>query len=525
MRVVVFSPSLCGLQGSFSPKLVHAGHLIPGMAWDGARRAWCGSPDAVEATVHLLQKHGLTIDTSKSPRPWEPGRKSDGTGYDKRLRGYQEIGVDFLVNNRRAILADDMGIGKTLQTITAARAVDADRMLVVCPNSVKNVWWNPVDGGELEKWAPDWSHPYLPEGKKAKPIPDVPVVVIHFELLHHWEKELLKWAPQVGVVDEAHSTAGESSKRAQSLARIFAKCDWRWLLTGTPLPNRPKDLWGLFQVLDPGRFGPEFKKFGLRYCGGELKEIPEIDRTVYDFNGKSNVPELQKRLRWVSLRRTTEEVGLELPPFTRQLHWLEGKKSAVQLAENARALQAALWRAADKKLPEVCRLVVDLVANGKKVAFYGHRVAIVEAVVDAVRKEGLPGEIIHGSIPVLRRKAAMVRGSQWKEGGVIGATLDVGAQGIDLTFCDMLVNGELSYKAYELRQAEKRVHRFGAKDRKHFLYVLQRGSIDEIIADRVVTKLDLAQEVFGGAESQTLAGDLAERNEDAIVAAIMKGVT
>ena len=63
--------------------------------------------------------------------------------------------------------------------------------------------------------------------------------------------------------------------------------------------------------------------FGMRYCGGHKVEIPEIGKTVYDFNGVSHPEELASRLKWVMLRRAKQEVALELPPKTRQVVWLE----------------------------------------------------------------------------------------------------------------------------------------------------------------------------------------------------------
>ena len=287
------------------------------MKFDHALRGFAGWGDSLEAVISEVR--GKVHEELLNPDHLDTrvvGQRQFSVG---GLRKYQVEGVHFLLEKRAAILADDMGLGKSAQALTAARVLGL-KTVIVCFKYAKGVWGG--SEGEISKWWPHAKVDSLEGSKLHRLDPSTDVALIHYDVLHHWVLELTQWGAQVLIVDEAQAIAGEDSRRAKAIRALALECPYRFFLTGTPMPNRPRDLWNILDTLHPGRWG-NFYAFGMRYCGGHKVEIPEIGKTVYDFNGVSHPEELASRLKWVMLRRAKQEVALELPPKTRQVVWLD----------------------------------------------------------------------------------------------------------------------------------------------------------------------------------------------------------
>lgn len=535
----------------FSRVLQIAAREIVGVGWDPQARAYVGYRDGMELLLALLQSpkykidpqniHGLGRFNQKPIPPFnylviaKAGR-----------RDYQVKGVEFLLARRVAILADTMGLGKTVQALTAARATGLNRVLVVAPNSVKSVWWNTVDGGEIGKWLIDRIPNeargiFFPVGIKAteKIPPGTSAVIIHYELLNAWLDRLLGWAPQIVVVDEAHVIYGADSQRAVAIRSLGAHASHVWALTGTPMDGRPRDLFGMVEAISPGRFGgPEFfRSFGERYCGGHLVEVPARGaagetKSVWNFDGSSNEDELRTRLGRFVLRRTLEDVKLQLPPKVRQVVWLDVPGMARGADRESpptdkRAIQLALHRAADRKLPMAIAHVGELLAGGEKVVAFCWRREVAEAVLESW---GGLGWMVHGGVSAMRRVKALGEARHAATAGfgpgtgvLLAVTIDTCGIGIDLSWAGVGVFVEANYQPRVLLQAEARIARFGATGPRSVLqYLLGRGTIDERIADIVVSKLDRFSAVFGASGDTELGNEMVATTEDSIVAEIMR---
>lgn len=522
----------------FSQKLKAAAFEIPGMRWDRGANAYVGYRDAISALVaHLAgPPYGITRIDGLDLLARPPAIPFSYAALARRdLRPYQLTGVEFLLARRSAVLADQMGLGKSAQALIGARACGGN-LLVVAPNSVKGVWWNKHDGGEIDKWYRNRKKAnqniFFPAGTKGElAIPGgTDVVIIHFELVAAWMDALLAWAPRVIVIDEAHIVYGRESKRATAIATIAAAPNVRhvWALTGTPMTNRPGDIFGLVETISPGRFGGEwFLPFGKRYCGGHQEDIRirggEM-KTIWKFGGLSNEGELARRLASFTIRRTLDDVGLQLPPKVRQVAWLEVPGAAGRGSEdvptNKQAIQFALQRAADRKLPLALERVEGLLTEGKCVVAFCYRREVAEKVMAVAGAH--PAWLIHGGIPTSRRVDAIEAARACRGlAALLAVTIDTCGTGINLSFCDVACFVEASYEPHKLLQAEARVSRFGATRGSLMLYLLGRGTIDERVADVVVEKLDKWAKVFGETGEAGLSGDLTGATEDDIIREIM----
>jgi SWI/SNF-related matrix-associated actin-dependent regulator of chromatin subfamily A-like protein 1 len=487
---------------SFSPILRDECKRVPGMQWYPPEKLWVGYPDAVRLVVARSRQRGLRIET---PRPL-PETATLLPVAKKDLRDYQCTGVDFLLAKARegALLADDMGLGKTIQAIRAARAFKRNT-LIVCPSFVRGVW---VD--ELAKWWPDADQPNLPKGTK---VPEGAlgntgcITIIHYDILYAWVPEILRWDPKTLIIDAGQYCQGENSRRTKAVRAIRERATWVMMLTGTPVNNRPIDLWAIADTLSPGRFGKRFT-FALRYAAAHQEQVTPT-KAVWKMDGISNAEELRGRITYSAehpegfmLRRLKSEVALELPSRTRQIIKLEvprvgasGVKPSAALRVYAtcdKILRQALERAADAKVPQVIDLVCDHLTAGSKVVVGSHRKAIAHMIHDGVRqKMPCTSAILTGEIPTAKRHALIK-----SQPDLTCCTLDATQVGINLSYANVGIIAEPDYVPAKLAQWEAR---FGREPGRNVLiqYCLAPGTVDDIIRHAVIAKLDVFDRIIG----------------------------
>ncbi len=485
----------------FSPKLKKAGTMVPGIKWNSRLRAQVGYLDAIEQLVAHLREFGLkTGDVPENDRTWKHNLL---VSYDG-AREYQKEGIDFLVSQAGtgALLADDMGVGKSFQATKAARALHR-KTIIVCPAHVRGVWEREAGlgdkGGELAKWWPK-ANVFKPYGLKPSEIPmGIDVVVIHYDIIHAWVDALLAWGEEDGftiIFDEAHILLNPTSRRSKACRALAEASRGRMALTGTPPTDRIRDLYGIVETISPGRFG-DFYPFGIRYCGGKKIDVPGPGgtmKTVWSFDGKSNLKELRQRLGWFCLRRTKREVLKELPALQRQI--VDVEVPAVnrisvnaRLVGDKRRMRMALDSAADGKLKSVLELVKGHLAAGQRVVVGTYRRAVCEGLADKL-SEVAPTEFIHGGVALPRRSKLIDKLRKVEGPCCLVANIDCASTGIDLTFANVVVLAELVWEPRDLVQFEARSHRFGQEASVLVQYVIARGTGDELILQAVINKLD-----------------------------------
>ena len=234
-------------------------------------------------------------------------RISEGSLYP-----HQADGVAYLLSKKRVILADDMGLGKTRQAIVAMEAGAPDgKVLVVCPASLKLNWKREIQmvdaSAEVEVLGVD---------KEANRDPRW--VIVNYDILRKHAERLhaVEWS---GVIlDEAHFIKNASQRTNHCLKLLGVQADahapvigpeFVFLLTGTPMTNRPKDLFNLLRCVGHPS-ARSFLSFAKRYCDAYRNDYGWVT------TGASNLEELNLLMKEVSIRRKKEEV-LELPPKIR----------------------------------------------------------------------------------------------------------------------------------------------------------------------------------------------------------------
>lgn len=220
---------------------------------------------------------------------------------------YQNIGAEFLSGKRNALLADEMGLGKTNQAIRGLDRIHAKRALVVCPSVARINWLR-----EFEMW----SLSKLDTAVMTKLTDELPAkgnVICSFDYATENCQSLTKFEWDALIVDEAHFMKSHLAKRAKAIMGaqgVIRKAKRCWLLTGTPAPNHPGELW--IMLFTFGVTNLSYDAFINRYC--------VVVQTTYGPKVKAAkteaIPELRQLLSQIMLRRLKKDVMKELPPIT-----------------------------------------------------------------------------------------------------------------------------------------------------------------------------------------------------------------
>ncbi len=244
----------------------------------------------------------------------------------EKMKNYQIESVAFIEKNRRVILADEQGLGKTIAAIVC---IDTPA-IIVCPATLKHNWVN-----EIAKWRPELNSLVLTVSGGAAP--DVAerkratVFIINYDIVQRHLEWLTKIGAKTLIADEAqylknlgvkwdyrlkgYVPTDASPRRANAFYDLHLDIPKLILATGTPVMNRTKELFPLLHLCNRQEWNNQ-TEFQKRYCGAYEKDTAR--GKVWDANGRTNSGELHKRIKDHYLVRHTKAMVLtELPPKTR----------------------------------------------------------------------------------------------------------------------------------------------------------------------------------------------------------------
>lgn len=423
------------------------------------------------------------------------------------LYPHQVEGVSFLKRHARAILADDMGLGKTRQAIVAlTESCPEGTLLVICPASLKLNWER-----EIRLIDPDAAIEVI--GVAGHSSPDgVPPrwVIVNYDLLAK-NTERLGRVPWSGViVDEAHFIKNASQRTSHVLKLIGVTGDNKgispfqvYLLTGTPMPNRPRDLFNLLRATGHPS-ARSFIAFARRYCGAYRNDYGWVT------TGASNLDELNLLLKEVMLRRKKDEV-LDLPPKIRSWVPVALESGSARKAQqgfsnwfvaadasrpNDREFLARLTKlrvALHKGKHAACaERIRDVLATGRKVIVF---TCYSEGITRHKKVFGEAAVTITGSDSVEQRLKAVDAFQKDPNVRVALCNLIAGGVGITLTAGTHVIFQDLDWVPANHLQAEDRCYRLGQTERVTVEYLIADGTLDGYIANLLETKLSLINAV------------------------------
>lgn len=426
-----------------------------------------------------------------------------------RPHEYQREGVahmeGFLAAGGGTLLADDMGLGKTLQALLLLKRLRAGAMLpalVVCPASIKYTW-------EHAAFEHIGVRAFVLEGKKP-PKSDFgfqqQILIINPDILADWLEHLRGIGLQTIILDECQYFTNPRAKRTRAAMLLAAGVRMRIAMSGTPLTNRPGELWPVLHILRPDVF-PSLFTFAEEFC----KPRKEFGKWV--FKGAKNLPRLHKLLKKTCMvRRLKKDVMKDLPEKVRMVHAMEVSDMAeyVQARDNfgkwikenytGQRARAALRAQAVTQIGYLlrltarlkCRAVVAWVNNflettDEKIAIY----VIHKKMIDVMQRRISYGHVtIDGTVTGRLRKCAVDRFRNDPQTRVFLANIQAACAGIDglQDVCRTMAFGEIWWRPGDLIQAEDRLHRIGQHGHVRINYLLAAGTIEEDLCKIVQEK-------------------------------------
>jgi superfamily II DNA or RNA helicase len=483
-----------------------------------------------------------------------PGARLEEEALEPRveatLRPYQKEAVRWLGHlaglGLAGILADEMGLGKTIMTLAhffgradrpggeAPRGKEAP-VLVICPSSLVFNWLD-----ECRRFFPAVEaaglHGLSPEAREEQIAKGADLLITSYALLRRDRAALEARELRAVVLDEGQHVKNPESQTAQAAFSLTAA--ERWILTGTPIENRPEELWSLFHFLMPGFLGSR---------GEFAREIAEpVSRRDEEASGK-----LRARLRPFLLRRTKAQVLAELPPRIEQIervpmtplqerlyrsYLLEARQSLEEADPQKARFQilTALTRlrqischprlVLDKEAAaeigeegveitggkfELClELLQECREEGHRVLLYSQFTSMLDLIEERLVAEGISYARLDGST---RDREGVVREFQKDPTiPVFLISLKAGGYGLNLTQADTVIIYDPWWNPAVEEQAAARAHRMGQTLPVHVHKLITGGTVEEKILDLQAKKSDLAARLVGAEEGAGGALDLDE---------------
>ena len=553
MRLVSLAGKSFVFKFDYNTQLIAEIKKIPSARWDIDSKTWKVSTKHMAQVKDFISKHAFIKDFSfddvtaarKAVNSAEYIKKLKANSIFNVLREYQKIGAEFLLNTQRALLADEAGNGKSLQVIAASYPTGLIPCLIITKAVLKLTMQH-----EIAKWFPEASS-HVISGRKQYPLPQADFYLINYDILASWVDAIKKLKVKTLVFDESHYIKEASSQRGKAALQIAKSKDFIFLLTGTPILNRPKDLIHQLNVL--GRLDDFGGKWGFaaRYCN--------MHKTAFgmDISGASNTKELNERLSSFMLRRRKKDVLKDLPD--RQLtdvylelsnrdeydfahketvEWLKDKtrdykqflKSIEHLSPLKRA-QAKWMRAqlhqndtligeqlvrieklkqlsAEGKVKAAVKWVENFLESDEKLILFCTHKNIQDSLLKAFPK----AVTIYGRDSLEKRDKSVQEFQNNPAVNLIICSIDSAAEGLTLTAASNVAFLEFPWTAAKVDQAISRAHRLGQLDKVTGYFLLAENSIDIDIYNLIKEKSNIAAQIVDGEDvgelSMSIINDL-----------------
>ena len=416
---------------------------------------------------------------------------------------YQKEGVKFLLERKKCVLADDMGLGKTYQTIIAAIESGANKILIICPASLKLNWkkelLNFVDEDEIS----------VIKGSNWEP---KKFTIINYDILkkfhtildkrkkyNEWEisREIVNEGFDLFILDEAHSIKNSNSARSKIVLDIkkYINPDNVWLLTGTPISNRPINYYNLLRLID-SPLGQNWQFYVTRYCNGKQIRMGKTNKKFWITTGNSHLEELSLRTRNSILRRTKDQ-HLDLPDkirtpifielenrkeydkvFEKYIEWRRKNGKSTNVARKLVELTLLRKFLALEKTSYTIELVNNMLEQDKKVIIFTN----YKEEMDILEKEyGDSCVTIHGGTKMEDRQKNVESFQNDENIKVFIGQIMAAGVGLTLTKAEVVVFNSLDWVPGNLEQAEDRAYRISQTKNVNVYYPIFDNTVDIIV--------------------------------------------
>lgn len=433
--------------------------------------------------------------------------------YSLKPYPFQEIGAQFLASHQNALLADEQGLGKTVQAILAINNRGMSKVLIVCKAGLKLNWEI-----ELKRWLEDKSLKIqVLSGTKDKLRSQTDIVIVNYDLIaisKNIYEQIVSRTYHVGVFDEAHYLKGRTTKRTKAILLkhgVAAHCMTRWFMTGTPVLNRPEELYPILKSCAPEVIYPytSFESFARKFCDAWWDGFQLVSK------GASSTEELNRRLtKDFMLRRLKKDVLTELPDKTYQLisvppanaHIAElstkefswGKNEARKGFSESGVDHIAILRhqLALSKVERAAAHIEDLLLENSKVVVFAYHRDVISELNQKLCHYGV--HAITGNTPNIMRQIYVTNFQEDPKKRIFLGQFQAAGDGITLTAASTAVFVESSWTPGEIEQAADRIHRIGQKKAVLIQFLVIERSLEEHMLRIAIDKRHTIKEIIDG---------------------------
>lgn len=498
----------------YDPKLVERVKSLPDRRWNKKDKVWLAPTRIVNEVLAAFPNAKIDDEVKQLlERQRQLAKMSniassdfDVEGLGGELLPFQKAGVEFIETaNGRAIIADQMGLGKTVEALAYLQLhPDLRPAIIVVPASLKTNWKR-----EANKWLSTKKRIVVLNGTKPYDLSLSPadIYIINWDILTYWTDELLAIKPAILIADEAHYAKNRKAKRSKACKKLANKIDQALLLTGTPVTNRPVELFSLLQMVDSAAW-PRFWPFAERYCGAYN------DGWGWNFSGATNLDELHQKIKPYVVRRVKSQVLKELPAKRRvpvpipmsdqaRTEYEFNLKETIEILKQAERLsthhlariEQLKQLTAGGKLPHAIKWISDFLDSGEKlIVFATHKFIIAELMAEF----GDQAVKLTGDDSQKARQDAVDRFQNDDQIRLFVGNIQAAGVGITLTAASDVAFLEFAWTPGDHDQAEDRAHRIGQSGSVTCWYLVAEDTIDEDIVSLLEDKRQVVDRVTDG---------------------------
>lgn len=487
--------------------------------------------EADQAARQVLQYHLDQIASSHAGNALIDIPRPDGLDF----LPFQRAGIAYSVGKEGILNADEPGLGKTIQAIGHINKQTHIKRAGLCvPASLKINWQR-----ECEKWL---SRNMSVGIADSKFFPKTDIVIFNYEIAVQLAEALDEVDWDFLGFDEAHNLKNPETKRTQALLGYFEKKKWvipplhakeRGFYTGTPILNRPVEMFPMLKILDPEGLGRSYWTYTERYCNGHNGAFG------YDASGSSHLDELRGKLRGSCMvRRLKKDVLPELPPKRRQivpispstarravvseLEFYDKHRADIDAArQKADSLYArgdlAGYKEATNALEYSQQILFEQMStlrHATAVAKMPFNKAFIDSILEEEHKLVVFAhhqDVLHGLFDKYADISVIVDGNMTNEEKQLSVDLFqthhkcrlmfmsiTAAIGWTLTAASRELFVEFDWRWGIQKQAEDREDRIGQLNQVYIQYLVFDGSLDALMAKQVVRKLEIEETALDG---------------------------
>lgn len=531
MRKIIETSKGFNILFDYNQSILNDIKLIPGRQFNYQDKSWFVPMSSRSFINQLAKTHRFQIGDKPAPKPITNMRIPEmpileqDIPLKRQLFGYQRQGVAYNLIHKKTILGDAPGLGKTAQAIATVIAAQAFPCLVICPSSLKINWerefemwgnhkatilsdsikdtWDMlfqmryadifiVNYESLKKYfVAEINQPIGENGKK------VPLRLNHIKF-----KSKIKLFKSV-VCDESHRVKDVKTQTTKFVKGITVGKDYVYLLTGTPVVNKPDDLLSQIGILDRMNDFGGYQNFKANYCDNsdrfqELNYL--LKKNCFYRREKADVlKELPPKMRQIVLcdittRKEYNDALSDLEDYLKR--YRQASDAQIQKSMKGEIMvRIGILKniSARGKIKDAIEYISDVIDSGEKLILFTH----LREVQDMIMKSFPAAVSILGDDDTATRQKNVDRFQTDPKVQLIVCSIKAAGVGITLTASSRVAFLELPWHPADCEQCEDRAHRIGQLDSVSCVYLLGKDTIDEHIYDIIDKKRSVSNAITG----------------------------